>query len=433
MRAGMGAPCSRGHRIMTSMNDRRVVVTGIGLISPLGCGIESNWSGLMEGRSGIGPITRFDTAGYATQIAGEVHDFHPEEFIPKKELRKMDPFLQLALGAARLGFEDARLTLDNGSAHRAGVIMGCGLGGLHTIEEYHRVLLDAGPRKMSPFFIPMLIGNMASGLISIYHGCKGPNLSIQTACAAGTHAVGQAYHMIRHGLADIMATGGVESTVTPLAVSGFNAMRALSTRNDDPQKASRPFDLNRDGFVLGEGGAVLILEESRNALERGAGIYAEVIGFGLSGDAFHMAAPAPDGEGAVRCMQNALDDADIKPEEVDYINAHGTSTDLNDKYETQAIKTVFGEHARRLAISSTKSMTGHLLGAAGGLEAAYTVLTLRHQYIPPTINYETPDPDCDLDYVPNEARPANLRVALSNSFGFGGTNGSLVFRKWNGR
>ncbi len=416
---------------MTSKNGRRVVVTGIGLVSPLGCGIESNWEGLMEGRSGIGPITRFDTTGYATQIAGEVKDFHPEEFIPKKELRKMDPFLQLGLGAARLGFEDARLTVDAGMADRAGVIMGCGLGGLHTIEEYHRVLLDAGPKKMSPFFIPMLIGNMASGLISIYHGCKGPNLSIQTACAAGTHAVGQAFHFIRNGLADVMATGGVESTVTPLAVSGFNAMRALSTRNDEPQEASRPFDRDRDGFVLGEGGAVLILEEAERALGRGARIYAEVIGFGLSGDAFHMAAPAPDGEGAVRCMQNALEDASVSPEDVDYINAHGTSTDLNDKYETQAIKTVFGEHAWKLAVSSTKSMTGHLLGAAGGLEAAYTALTLDRQCIPPTINYRNPDPDCDLDYVPNKPRTAEIRVAVSNSFGFGGTNGSLVFQRWN--
>jgi 3-oxoacyl-[acyl-carrier-protein] synthase II len=387
----------------------------------------------MEGRSGIGPITRFDTTGYATQIAGEVKDYHPEEFISKKELRKMDPFLQLGLGAARLGFEDARLTIDAGVADRAGVIMGCGLGGLHTIEEYHRVLLEAGPKKMSPFFIPMLIGNMASGLISIYHGCKGPNLSIQTACAAGTHAVGQAFHFIRSGLADIMATGGVESTVTPLAVSGFNAMRALSTRNDEPQKASRPFDRDRDGFVLGEGGAILILEEAERALERGARIYAELIGFGMSGDAFHMAAPAPDGEGAVRCMRNALEDASVRPEAVDYINAHGTSTDLNDKYETQAIKTVFGEHARKLAVSSTKSMTGHLLGAAGGLEAAYTVLTLDRQCIPPTINYENPDPDCDLDYVPNKPRTAKIRVAVSNSFGFGGTNGSLVFQRWHSK
>lgn len=417
---------------MTCKNGRRVVVTGIGLVSPLGLGVETNWSNLLEGRSGIGRITRFDTTQYATKIAGEVRDYHPEDFIPKKELRKMDPFLQLALGAARLCFEDSRLTIGPEVADRAGVIMGCGLGGLHTIEEYHRVLLDSGPKKMSPFFIPMLIGNMASGLISIYHGAKGPNLSIQTACAAGTHAVGQAFHMIRQGMADIMVTGGVESTVTPLAVSGFNAMRALSTRNEEPERASRPFDLERDGFVLGEGGAVLILEESTRALERGAKIYAEVVGFGLSGDAHHMAAPAPEGEGAARCMQNALDDASVKPEEVDYINAHGTSTDLNDKYETQAIKKIFGEHARKLAVSSTKSMTGHLLGAAGGLEAAYTSLTIERQCIPPTINYENPDPDCDLDYVPNKAREAAIDVAVSNSFGFGGTNGSLVLRKWIG-
>ncbi len=415
---------------MAGKEGRRVVVTGIGLVSPLGVGIEDNWTGLMEGRSGIGPITRFDTTGYATTIAGEVKGFHPEEFIPKKELRKMDPFLQLGLGAARLGFEDSRLKVTPELAPRIGVIMGCGLGGLTTIEEYHKVLLDAGPKKVSPFFIPMLIGNMASGLISIYHGAKGPNLSIQTACAAGTHAVGQAFHMIRYGMADAMATGGVESTVTPLAVAGFNSMRALSTRNDDPQRASRPFDLNRDGFVLGEGGAVIILEELQMALERGAKIYAELLGFGASGDAFHMAAPAPDGEGAVRCMRDALADATVSPIEVDYINAHGTSTDLNDKYETQAIKTIFGEHAYKLAVSSTKSMTGHLLGAAGGIEAAFTALTLDRQVIPPTINYETPDPDCDLDYVPNKARAARVNVAVSNSFGFGGTNGSLVFRRW---
>lgn len=415
---------------MNGREGRRVVVTGIGVISPLGVGIEDNWAALMDGKSGIGPITRFDTTGFATTIAGEVRGFHPEEFIPKKELRKMDPFLQLGLGAARLGFEDSRLKVTPDMAPRVGVIMGCGLGGLHTIEEYHKVLLDAGPKKVSPFFIPMLIGNMASGLISIYHGAKGPNLSIQTACAAGTHAVGQAFHMIRHGMADVIATGGVESTVTPLAVAGFNSMRALSTRNDDPQRASRPFERDRDGFVLGEGGAVIILEALDMALERGAKIYAEVIGFGASGDAFHMAAPAPDGEGAVRCIQAALEDAGVSPEEVDYINAHGTSTDLNDKYETQAIKTIFGDHAHKLAISSTKSMTGHLLGAAGGLEAAYTALTLDRQVIPPTINYETPDPDCDLDYVPNQARAARVSVAVSNSFGFGGTNGTLVFRRW---
>ena len=414
-------------------NGRRVVITGIGLVSPLGVGTEENWTHLMEGRSGIGPITRFDTTGFVTRIAGEVKNFNAEDFIPKKELRKMDQFLKLGLGASRLAFEDSKLTISPEQAPRAGVVMGCGLGGLRTLEDSHKILLEAGPRKVSPFFIPMLIGNMAPGLISIYHGAKGPNLSIQTACAAGTHAVGQAYHMIRSGLTDIMITGGVESTVTPLCVAGFNSMRALSTRNDEPQKASRPFDRDRDGFVLGEGSAVLLLEELQMALDRGARIHAEVIGFGMSGDAFHMVAPAPEGEGAVRCMQMALNDGEVSPNEVHYINAHGTSTDLNDKYETQAIKTVFGEHAYKLAVSSTKSMTGHLLGAAGGVEAAYTVLALEKQMLPPTINYENPDPDCDLDYVPNTPRQAHVEVAMSNSFGFGGTNGSLVFRRWTGK
>lgn len=414
---------------MRLIERRRVVITGIGLVTPLGVGIDQNWSCLMEGRSGIGPITRFDTTGYATRIAGEVKNYQPEDFISKKELRKMDPFLRLALGAARLAFDDGKLVIPPETSHRAGVFMGCGLGGLSTIEEYHKILMDSGPKKVSPFFIPMLIGNMAPGLISIYHGAKGPNLSVQTACAAGTHAIGQAFHMLRDGMVDIMITGGVESVITPLCVAGFNAMRALSTRNEEPEKASRPFDRDRDGFVLGEGAAVLLLEELNMARERGAKIYAEVIGFGASGDAFHMAAPAPEGEGAARCMQAALDDAEIPPETVDYINAHGTSTDLNDKFETQAIKTVFQGHADKLAISSTKSMTGHLLGAAGGIEAAYTALAIDRQIAPPTINYENADPDCDLDYVPNQARPMKVDIALSNSFGFGGTNGTLVLRK----
>lgn len=411
---------------------RRAVITGIGLVSPLGIGIEENWSALMQGKSGIGHITRFDPTGYATQIAAEVKNFHPEDFIAKKELRKMDRFLQISLGAARLAFENAHLTISGKRADRAGVFIGCGLGGLSTIEVYHRVLLESGPKKVSPFFIPMLLGNMAPGLISIYHGAKGPNLSVQTACAAGTHAIGEAFHMIRSGMADIMITGGVESTITPLGIAGFNAMRALSTRNDEPEKASRPFERDRDGFVMGEGAAILILEEMETALERGAQIYAEITGFGASGDAYHMAAPAPEGEGAVRCMRMALEDASVRPEDVHYINAHGTSTDLNDKYETQAIKTVFAEHARSLAVSSTKSMTGHLLGAAGGVEAAYTALAIKREMIPPTINYENQDPDCDLDYVPNQARPAAIDVALSNSFGFGGTNATIVLRKWNG-
>ena len=417
---------------MELIKRRRAVVTGIGIVSPLGVGIEENWDCLMQGKSGIGPITRFDTSGFATRIAGEVRGFHPEDFIAKKELRKMDPFLQYALAADRLALDDSRLQMTSELSNRAGVITGCGLGGIATIEETHKALLDNGPKKVSPFFIPMIISNMAPGLISIYHGLKGPNLSVQTACAAGTHAIGQAYHMIREGTADLMYCGGVEATISALAVAGFNAMRALSTRNDEPERASRPFDRERDGFIIGEGSAILVLEELDLALERGARIYAEVIGFGASGDAFHMAAPAPDGKGAARCMANALQDAGIAPTEVDYINAHGTSTDLNDKYETQAIKAIFGDHAYRLAISSTKSMTGHLLGAAGGVEGAYTVLALHRQILPPTINYEHPDPDCDLDYVPNQPRPAAIRVALSNSFGFGGTNGSLLFKQWSG-
>lgn len=416
---------------MNSQNNRRrVVITGIGLVSPVGIGIEENWSNLIAGKSGIGPITRFDSSAYASRIAGEVKNFHPEEFINKKELRKMDPFLQFALGAARYAMEDSGLQIPPEFAPRVGVVVGCGLGGLLTIEESHKQMLEFGPKKVSPFFIPMIISNMAPGLISIYHGAKGPNLSLQTACAAGTHAIGQAYHLIRNGFTEAMITGGVESTVTRLAIAGFTAMRALSTRNDDPLHASRPFDKERDGFVMGEGSGLLIIEELEFARARGAKIYAEVIGFGASGDAYHMAAPAPEGEGAARCMQAALDDAAISPRDVQYINAHGTSTDLNDKYETQAIKTVFGDHAYKMAVSSTKSMTGHLLGAAGGVEAAYTALTLYHQTMPPTANYEFPDPDCDLDYVPNTARKADIEVALSNSFGFGGTNGTLVFRRW---
>jgi 3-oxoacyl-[acyl-carrier-protein] synthase II len=409
---------------------RRVVITGIGLVSPLGIGMEDNWNKLIRGESGIAPITRFDASAYATQIAGEVKNFNGEDFISKKELRKMDPFLQYGIAAARLAMDDSQLEVNAQLSPRTGVITGCGLGGLSTIEYYHKILLEQGPKKISPFFIPMLIGNMAPGLISIYHNAKGPNLSIQTACAAGTHAVGLAFQTIRNGTADVMLTGGVEATITPVCVAGFNAMRAMSTRNSEPARASRPFDLERDGFVPGEGAAILILEELQLARERGAKIYAEVIGFGLTGDAHHMTAPAPDGEGAAACMRQALHDAGVEPQLVDYINAHGTSTDLNDKFETHAIKTVFGEHARKLAVSSTKSMTGHLLGAAGGVEAAYTALTIARGIMPPTINYENPDPDCDLDYVPNQARAGVVRAALSNSFGFGGTNAAVLFRKY---
>jgi 3-oxoacyl-[acyl-carrier-protein] synthase II len=345
-------------------------------------------------------------------------------------VKRTDDFVAYAVAASRMAVEAARLTINGSNADRVGVVVGCGLGGLRTIEKFHRLMIEEGPRKISPFFIPMLIANMAPGQISIVFGAKGPNISIETACAAGTHAVGDAFKMVQSGVADAMITGGVEATITPLAVGGFNAMRALSTRNEEPEKASRPFERDRDGFVPAEGSGILIIETLDGALERGAPILAEIIGYGLSGDAYHIAAPAPFGEGMARCMKMALDDAGLKPEEVDYINAHGTSTDLNDKYETQAIKAVFGEHAYRLAVSSTKSMTGHLLGGAGGVEAAFTVLTLQRGVIPPTINYENPDPDCDLDYVPNVSRKAEVKVALSNSFGFGGTNATLVFRRY---
>lgn len=411
---------------------RRVVITGIGLVTPLGIGVEENWQALIEGRSGIGPITRFDVKDFSTKFAGEVKNFNPEDFLPKKDVKKLDIFLQYALAASKMASEDAKLEISDEESPRAGAIMGCGLGGLSTIESGHKTLLESGPRKISPFFIPSLIGNMAPGLMSIRHNAKGPNLSIQTACAAGTHAIGIAFHMIRDGLIDIALTGGVEAVVTPTGLAGFNAMKALSTRNDAPEKASRPFDRERDGFVLSEGAAVLILEVLERALERGAPIYAEVIGFGLTGDAYHMTAPAPEGESAARCMEMAIADAGIRPEDVDYINAHGTSTDLNDRFETMAIKRVFGERAYKIPVSSTKSMTGHLLGAAGGVEAAYTALTIQRGIIPPTINYEYPDPECDLDYVPNVARKARVRIALSNSFGFGGTNATIILKAWEG-
>jgi 3-oxoacyl-[acyl-carrier-protein] synthase II len=409
---------------------RRVVVTGLGLVTPLGIGVEETWAALVAGKSGIGRITKFDASVMATQIAGEVRNFRPEDFLPVKEAKRTDDFVAYAVAASRMAVDAACLTIDGTNADRVGVVIGCGLGGLRTIEKYHRLLIEEGPRKISPFFIPMLIANMAPGQVSIAFGAKGPNLSIETACAAGTHAVGDAFKMVQSGVADAMITGGVEATITPLAVGGFNAMRALSTRNDQPEKASRPFDRDRDGFVPAEGSGMLIIETLDQALERGATILAEIIGYGLTGDAYHIAAPAPFGEGMARCMKMALDDAGLKPEEVDYINAHGTSTDLNDKCETQAMKAVFGEHSYRLAVSSTKSMTGHLLGGAGGVEAAFTVLTIQRGVIPPTINYENPDPDCDLDYVPNVSRNAEVKVALSNSFGFGGTNGTLVFRRY---
>jgi len=412
------------------MLKRRVVVTGLGVVSPLGIGAEKTWNALIQGQSGVGRITKFDPAGFDTQIAAEVKDFVPENYVDKKDIRRMDIFIQYAIAAAGMAMEDSQVKVTPETAERVGVVVGAGLGGLSSIETYHKVLMEKGPGRISPFFIPMLIVNEAPGHISMRFGAKGPNISVVTACATGNHNIGDAWRMIQHGDADAILTGGVEATITPLAVGGFNSMKALSTRNEEPQKASRPFDKNRDGFVMGEGGGIILLEEMQHALNRGAKIYAEIIGYGLTGDAYHIAAPAPNGEGAARCMAMAIKDAGIQPQEIDYINAHGTSTDYNDLYETIAIKTVFQEHAKKLAVSSTKSMTGHLLGGAGGIEAVFTVLTIYHGIIPPTINYETPDPECDLDYVPNKARKADVRIALSNSFGFGGTNAVLIFKKF---
>lgn len=410
---------------------RRVVVTGLGLVTPLGIGVEESWSALVAGKSGIAPITKFDASNMNTKIAGEVKNFKPEDWVSRKDLRRMDIFTIYSLAATRMALEDAQLNInDSNNADRVGVVIGCGLGGLTTIEKVHRVLLEQGPRKVSPFFIPMLIANMAPGQISIAFGAKGPNVAIETACAAGTHAIGDAFKHIERGAADVMITGGVESTITPLGISGFNAMRALSTRNEEPEKASRPFDRDRDGFVMAEGSGIMILEALEHAQERGASILAEIIGYGLTGDAHHMSAPSPEGEGMARCMQMALDDAGVLPEEVDYINAHGTSTDLNDRFETMAIKTVFKEHSYKLAVSSSKSMTGHILGGAGGVESAFAVLAIVHGTMPPTINYENPDPECDLDYVPNVSREADVRTVLTNSFGFGGTNAALLFRRF---
>ncbi len=410
---------------------RRVVVTGMGMVTPLGTGVEKNWEAVCSGKSGIRQITKFDASPFPCRIAGEVPDFRSEDFLDKKQIRRFDIFVHYAIASARMAIEDAGLKIDSNNCARIGCITGSGLGGLESLEHYHKMLLEAGPRKISPFFIPGMIANMAPGQIAIEFGIKGPNLSIETACAASAHAIGEAYRMIREGIADAMITGGSEMVVTPLALGGFCAMKALATSwNDEPEKASRPFDLNREGFVMGEGAGIMVLEALEHALDRGAHIYAEVVGYGMSADAYHVAAPDPNGDGATLCMSNALRDAGIKPEEVDYINAHGTSTKLNDASENKAIKRVFGEHAYKLAISSTKSMTGHLLGGAGGIEAIYTALALKNGTIPPTINYETPDPECDLDYVPNAARKADIRIGMSNSFGFGGTNATLIFKAW---
>ena len=410
------------------MMKRRVVITGLGMVTPLGTGVEKNWESLCTGKSGISQITKFDASKYSSQIAGEVSDFKSEDFVDKKMARRFDIFIHYAMASARMAMEESGLIIDHNNAHRVGCLTGTGLGGLAMLEHFHKILLDKGPDRIGPFFIPGIIANMVPGQIAIEYGARGPNLSVETACAASTHAVGEAARMICDGVAEAMITGGAEAVVTPLAVGGFCSMRALSTRNQDPEKASRPFDLDRDGFIIGEGAGILILEEMEQALERGAPIYAEVVGYGMSADAYHVSAPDPDGRGAILCMTGALENGGLRAEEVDYINAHGTSTQLNDASETRAIKEVFGEHAKKLAVSSTKSMTGHLLGGAGAVEAIYMALTIKHGVIPPTINYEKPDPGCDLDYVPNEARKADVRVAMSNSFGFGGTNASLIFK-----
>jgi len=409
---------------------RRVVVTGLGMVTPLGTGVEKNWEAACSGTSGIGPITKFDATGFPARIAGEVTDFSPQDFMDKQRIRRFDIFIHYAIASARMAMEDSGLKLNDKNAHKVGCVTGSGLGGLGMLEHFHSVLMEKGPKRISPFFIPGIIANMAPGQIAIEFGAKGPNLSIETACAASTHAVGEAFRLIRDGISDVMITGGAEAVITPLALGGFCSMRALSTRNDEPEKASRPFDLDRDGFIMGEGAGILILEDLECALERGANIYGEVVGYGLSGDAYHVSAPEPEGEGAIHCMKGALDFAGLIPEDIDYINAHGTSTKLNDLSENKAIKSVFGDHAYKLSISSTKSVTGHLLGGAGGIESIFTLLTIKNGIIPPTMNYETPDPECDLDYVPNTARKAKVRTAMSNSFGFGGTNATLIFRAY---
>jgi 3-oxoacyl-[acyl-carrier-protein] synthase II len=415
---------------VNTAEQRRVVVTGMGLVTPLGTGVEKNWEALIAGRSGIRRVSRFSNLeAYPSQIAGEVPDFSAADFIEPKEIKKMDLFIQYAVAAAAMAMTDSGLKIDADLAEQVGVIIGVGLCGIDTIEITKEAILQGGPRKISPFFIPKVISNLAPGQIAIRHGAKGINLTPTSACASGTHAIGEAYHLIRRGLQDAVITGGAESAITPLAVGGFAAMKALSTRNDEPERASRPFDRDRDGFVIAEGSGVLILEERERALHRGAKIYAEVVGYAANGDAYHMTAPAPEGEGAARCMKLALKDAGLAPPDVDYINAHGTSTEYNDANETMAIKRVFGEQAAKLAVSSTKSMTGHLLGAAGAVEGVFSALTLHHGLIPPTINYDNPDPQCDLDYVPNEARKADLKVVLSNSFGFGGTNACVIMRR----
>src|SRR6266513_3260587 len=420
------------------MATRRVVVTGLGALTPVGNTAEELWSALKQARSGVGPITKFDATTknvqgefeYATRIAGEVKNFDPLQYVDKKEARRLDPFLQYAMACGVMAVDDAGLDTSKVDGTRFGVLIGSGIGGIQTLLSTHDTLREKGPDRVSPFFIPMMIVNMASGLVSMRFGAKGPNSAVVTACATGNHAIGDAFRIIQRDEADVMIAGGAEAIIIPLTIAGFCAMKAMSTRNDEPTKASRPFDAGRDGFVCGEGGGVLVLESLEHAVRRDARIYAELVGYGMTGDAHHMTAPDPEGDGAARAMAAALRDAGLSGPEVGYINAHGTSTQYNDKFETLAIKRVFGDHARRLAVSSTKSMTGHLLGAAGGVEAIATGLVLHHGVLPPTINYETPDPDCDLDYVPNQARKQDVEFALSNAFGFGGTNATVAFRKY---
>jgi 3-oxoacyl-[acyl-carrier-protein] synthase II len=410
--------------------NRRVVVTGIGLVSSLGIGTDANWAALSAGRSGVDTITKFDASQFATRIAGEVRGFDPLQFIEKKDVKKMDVFIQYAIAASQFAMDDAALRVTPALGPRVGVFIASGIGGFTTIEREHRALLEGGPRKISPFFIPSAIINLAAGQVSIRFGAKGPNSATCTACSASAHAIGDAYELIRRNAADVMIAGGSEAAITPMGIGGFGALRALSTRNDEPARASRPFDLDRDGFIVGEGAGVLILEELGGARKRGARIYAELVGYGMSADAYHITAPSEDGDGALRVMRAAMESAGIEPAQIAYINAHGTSTPQGDKLETLAIRRCFKEHASALAVSSTKSMTGHLLGAAGGLEAGITTLAVHHQTVPPTINLDQPDPECDLDYVPNAKRPLAIEYALSNSFGFGGTNAALLFKRF---
>jgi 3-oxoacyl-[acyl-carrier-protein] synthase II len=412
------------------VSNRRVVVTGIGLVSSLGIGTDANWKALISGRSGVGTITKFDASLFATKIAGEVRGFDPLGWIEKKDVKKMDVFIQYAIAASQFAVDDSGLQITPENGRRVGVFIASGIGGFTTIEREHRALLEGGPRKISPFFIPSAIINLAAGQVSIRYGAKGPNSATCTACSASAHAIGDAYEIIRRGAADVMIAGGSEAAITPMGIGGFGALRALSTRNAEPQRASRPFDKDRDGFIVGEGAGVVILEEFERARQRGSKIYAELVGYGMSADAYHITAPSEDGDGAFRVMRTAIESAGVRPDQVAYINAHGTSTPQGDSLETLAIKRCFGEHARKLAVSSTKSMTGHLLGAAGGLEAGITALAVHHQTVPPTINQEVPDPDCDLDYVPNKCRSLPITYALSNSFGFGGTNAALLFKRY---